>query len=64
MHGRSLPDEIRKVSLALGEELDDAAVRARVASICKRLVRVGYELVMERENAFTRDLYFCTDLQI
>jgi hypothetical protein len=28
-------------------------------AIMKRFLRAGFELVMERERAYTRDLYFC-----
>lgn len=36
-----------------------ARVRGSCRWIAKRLLRVGYELVMEREQTYTRDLYPC-----
>lgn len=38
---------------------DEIATRMSTWGIGKRLVRAGFELVMEREQAYTRDLYPC-----
>lgn len=37
----------------------DATIKQRCLWINKRIVRTGFELVMLRENSFTRDLYPC-----
>jgi len=48
----------------IGEALTDlhtnpspTEVRGTCSWICKRIIRAGFELVMEREQAFTRDLF-------
>ncbi len=37
----------------------EAQVKQQCAWISRRLVRVGFELIMEQEQAYTRDLYPC-----
>jgi hypothetical protein len=41
------------------ERLERAFDASTVRWVMKRLLRTGFELVMEREQAYTRDLYFC-----
>jgi len=55
----NLPLELAQAIHQMSGSPDPAATRAVCFSIMKRIVRAGFELVMERERAFTRDLYFC-----
>jgi hypothetical protein len=50
-----LPRAVPEATERLARAYDASTVRW----IMKRLLRTGYELVMERERAYTRDLYYC-----
>jgi len=52
---RELSEALSELSSHPGPE----ATRERCAWIMKRLLRTGFEVVMQREQAYTRDLYFC-----
>ncbi len=56
-HVYLLGHQLGDVLTALFQEQDQQAIAATCAWICKRIVRAGFELVMEREQAYTRDLY-------
>lgn len=58
VHAPRIAGEIDGVLRELGDP-DGDSVRDLCGWIMKRLVRTGFELVMEREQAFTRDLYPC-----
>jgi hypothetical protein len=55
----NLPSEMQLALSHLGPESPASEVREWCAWIMKRVVRTGFELVMEREQAYTRDFYFC-----
>lgn len=41
------------------ESKSESITKGLCSTLMKPILRVGYELVAEREKAFTRDLYFC-----
>ena len=55
----NFPSELRQTVERLGSAPDAAETRRLCAGMMKRILRTGFELVMEREQAYTRDLYFC-----
>jgi hypothetical protein len=60
--GRAIASQSAFIGRAVGQALDRLAVESdpeTVRWVMKRLLRTGFELVMERERAFTRDLYYC-----
>lgn len=58
-HIRGIEREIDKTKEWLQEEHTDEEVKRRCTWIMKRIVRSGFELVMERSHTYTRDLYPC-----
>ena len=60
-HSFSLKKSIDKALnwLNNNENLISEEIKYTCSWIMKRLVRVGYELVMKKEQGFTRDLYYC-----
>ena len=58
-HCRHLARDIEHVKTWYArEDIEEARIPSLSRWIFKRLVRAGYEFVMERDNSFTRDLYF------
>lgn len=60
-HAPSLVAELEDAIVFFGQHwgTDDAADRRRCSWAMKRILRTGFELVMERERKYTRDLYPC-----
>jgi hypothetical protein len=58
-HAFGLKEDIRQVIERLPSMEDGATVKGWCQWIMKRLVRTGFELIMEQERAYTRDLYPC-----
>lgn len=58
-HAFGLEKSIAKAIELIDKKKTSEGIRFTCTWIMKRLVRVGYELVMKREQAFTRDLYYC-----
>lgn len=52
--GKDIKDFYRYISVEPEEEIPDIC-----SWIAKRIVRTGFEIVMKRENLYTRDLYPC-----
>lgn len=55
----NLPSEMETARAALAQAKSADEAKEWCGWIMKRIVRTGFELVMEREQAYTRDLYFC-----
>jgi hypothetical protein len=58
-HALEIKEDIRQVMERLPTMEDIATVKGWCQWIMKRLVRTGFELIMEQERAYTRDLYPC-----
>lgn len=58
-HVKGIAREVAKTREWLDEEHAEDEIRRRCAWIMKRLLRAGFELVMERSGKYTRDLYPC-----
>jgi hypothetical protein len=58
-HAFGIKEDIRRVTDRLTFVEDTATVKRWCQWIMKRLVRTGFELIMEQEQAYTRDLYPC-----
>jgi hypothetical protein len=58
-HALEITEDIRQVRERLPSMEDAATVKAWCQWIMKRLVRTGFELIMEQEQTYTRDLYPC-----
>lgn len=59
-HFKYLPDELAKTIDFFENDQDSAVKKKNKCSwIMKRILRTGFELVMEREQKYTRDLYPC-----
>ena len=61
MHAFRIEAEMRGVCKDLEEDTDESQLRNVCQWLMKRIVRTGLELVMEREQTYTRDLYPCFD---
>lgn len=61
-HAPYLESDIERAKNWLKDETDEAEIKDICSWIMKRIVRIGFEIVMERENCFTRDLYPCYEL--
>lgn len=61
-HTSTLEKDIKAVHDWLENETDREEIKDICIWIMKRIVRIGFELVMEKEKCFTRDLYPCYDL--
>jgi hypothetical protein len=59
MHAFGIEKELRRVIERLPTMEDTAAIKDWCQWIMKRLIRTGFELVLEQEQAYTRDLYPC-----
>ena len=61
LHFRNLQDELQQTidffENGWGDNLEESLDKC--SWIMKRILRTGFELVMERENKYTRDLYPC-----
>src|SRR3989344_772533 len=61
LHFRNLQDELQQTidffENGWGDSLEESLDKC--SWIMKRILRTGFELVMERENKYTRDLYPC-----
>lgn len=57
-HAYNLEKEIN-ILLRQLEELSPQSIRVKCSWIMKRVLRTGYEMVMQRERGYTRDLYSC-----
>lgn len=62
-HAWTIDRDLAETRAALRSPADLArrSARARCGGIARRLVRTGFELVMEREGRYTRDLGLCCD---
>ena len=58
-HVKSIEREINNINKWLHSEHTDEEIRQKCTWIMKRLLRSGFELVMERSQKYTRDLYPC-----
>ena len=58
-HVKGIEREINKTKEWLQEGHTDEEIKRRCAWIIKRIIRSGFELVMERAQKYTRDLYPC-----
>jgi len=58
-HALEITEDIRQVRERLPSMEDAATVKAWCQWIMKRLVRTGFELIMEQEQTYTCDLYPC-----
>jgi uncharacterized protein len=58
-HAYGIKEDIRQVVERLPSIDESSAIKGLSQWIMKRLVRTGFELVMEQERAYTRDLYPC-----
>ena len=58
-HIKGIEGEINKTREWLQEERTDEEIERRCTWIMKRIIRSGFELVMERSQKYTRDLYPC-----
>lgn len=61
-HSSTLEKDIKSVEEWLENETDVEEIKDICMWIMKRIVRIGFELIMEKEKCFTRDLYPCYDL--
>lgn len=59
MHAPQLQDDIDETLRDFAGEPDEAEREAWCGWIMRRIVRAGFELVMEAEGGWTRDLYPC-----
>jgi hypothetical protein len=59
VHSDRLEEDVKIVEQWLEniEDLDD--IKEICLGVMKRIVRIGFEVVMSREQYFTRDLYYC-----
>jgi len=58
-HIKGIEREINKTKEWLQEDRTDEEIKRRCTWIMKRIIRSGFELVMERSQKYTRDLYPC-----
>tara|TARA_B100000745_G_scaffold58094_2_gene34452 strand:- start:13273 stop:14073 length:801 start_codon:yes stop_codon:yes gene_type:complete len=58
-HIKGIEREINKTKEWLQEDHTDEEIKRRCTWIMKRIIRSGFELVMERSQKYTRDLYPC-----
>jgi hypothetical protein len=58
-HSSTLKKDIRSVENWLKDEEDIDEIKDICSWIMKRIVRIGFEVVMLKEQCFTRDLYYC-----
>ncbi|HEY0980295.1 MAG TPA: nucleotidyltransferase [Candidatus Paceibacterota bacterium] len=58
-HFEGIEREINKTKEWLQEERSEEEIKRRCTWIMKRIIRSGFELVMERSQKYTRDLYPC-----
>lgn len=58
-HIKDIEREINKTEEWLQENRTDEEIQQRCTWIMKRIIRSGFELVMERSQKYTRDLYPC-----
>lgn len=59
VHVFELKENVQKVINQLPNIENAETVKERCQWIMKRLVRTGFELIMEQERSYTRDLYPC-----
>ncbi len=58
-HSLGLERSITSVEEFLKQNNEPELIKTRCKVIMKRIVRTGFEIVMERDQAYTRDLYLC-----
>jgi uncharacterized protein len=58
-HFQGIAQEIDKTKEWLQKEHTDEEICRRCTWIMKRILRCGFELIMERSQKYTRDLYLC-----
>lgn len=58
-HVKGIEREINKTKEWLGQEHTDEQIKKKCTWIMKRILRSGFELVMELSQMYTRDLYRC-----
>jgi len=61
-HSNNIEEGITKVKSWLKEENTEEWLKGICCWMMKRTVRIGFELVMKKEQCFTRDLYPCYEL--
>ncbi len=61
-HSNDIQKGVDEVKAWLKEEHTEKELKEVCSWIMKRMVRIGFELVMEKEQCFTRDLYPCYEL--
>jgi len=61
-HSKGLAKDIEDVKTILTEGCSTERLIAICAWMMKRMVRTGFELVMAKEQCFTRDLYPCYEM--
>lgn len=60
-HFEGIAEEITKTKEWLEKERTAEEIKRKCTWIMKRIIRSGFELVMERSQKYTRDLYPCYD---
>lgn len=58
-HSYTLKKDIKSIENWLKDEEDIEEIKDICSWIMKRIVRIGFEVVMLKEQCFTRDLYYC-----